>query len=84
MAATEHAYDVLESKVLHLPREERSKLASRLLESLDEDDSEMRPEWGVELQRRVRDIDEGRATLIPHDDVMASVKARIEEVRGAN
>jgi len=80
MAATEQAYDALEGKVLHLPREDRSKLASRLLESLDEDDSEMSPEWSAELQCRVREIDEGRAKLVPHEDVMANVKARIEEV----
>ena len=83
MAATGHAYEILEDKVLRLPREDRSKLASRLLESLDEDDAELSPEWRSELQRRVRDIDEGRTKLIPHDEVIAKVKARLEEVRGS-
>ena len=83
MAATGHAYEILEDKVLHLPWEDRSKLASRLLESLDEDDAELSPEWRSELQRRVRDIDEGRTKLIPHDVVIAKVNARLEEVRGS-
>lgn len=81
MAATGHPYEILEDKVLHLSREDRSKLASRLLESLDDD--ELSPEWRSELQRRVRDIDEGRTKLITHDEVIAKVKARLEEVRGS-
>jgi hypothetical protein len=33
---------------------------------------EISPEWRKELNRRLRDIDEGRANLIPHDQVRGS------------
>ena len=80
--AVSASYTHLEEEVLHLPLEERSRLASRLLESLDEDDGfELSPDWSEELQRRVKEIDDGTAKVIPHTEVLASVRARLEEVR---
>lgn len=83
------SYARLEDEVLQLPREDRSKLASRLLESLedgdfepaDEDSFEPSPEWREELQRRVKEIDEGKAKMIDHTDVLSHVRARLAEVR---
>jgi len=75
------SYAHLEDEVLHLPREERSLLASRLLESLDQDDLEPSPEWREELQRRVYEIDDGTAKLISHAEVLTGVRARLDEVR---
>jgi putative addiction module component (TIGR02574 family) len=81
MAATT-SYAHLEDEVLHLPLEDRSRLANRLLESLDEDDGfELSAEWKEELQRRVKEIDEGKAKMIPGEEVLARVKARLAEVR---
>ncbi|RYD25721.1 MAG: addiction module antitoxin RelB [Verrucomicrobiaceae bacterium] len=76
------SYARLEDEVLHLPLEDRSRLASRLLESLDEDDGfELGPEWSAEIQRRVDGIDGGTARMIPGGEVSSNVRARLEEVR---
>lgn len=76
MADTVQSYQHLEEKVLHLSRVDRSKLASRLLESLDDDDSELSPEWREELQRRVSNIDSGKTKLIPAEDLWKEVNQR--------
>lgn len=76
MAATTQSYQRLEEEVLHLPRVDRSQLASRLLESLDEDEHELSPEWRDELQRRVDNIDADKAKLIPAEDLWKVVNQR--------
>ena len=82
MATTVETYQEIEETVLHLPHPDRSKLVTRLLESLDEDDGiEVSDEWRDELRRRVKDIDEGRTTLIDGEEVMAGARARVEEIR---
>ena len=70
------SYDQLEDEALHLPREIRSLLASRLLQSLDEDDQELSAEWKAELDRRVKEIDEGRAKMIPADQAWEQINSR--------
>ena len=76
MAVTTQSYQRLEEEVLHLPRVDRSQLASRLLESLDEDDHELSPEWRDELQRRIENIDAGNAKLIPAEDLWKEARQR--------
>lgn len=76
MAVTLQSYERLEAEVLHLPRLDRTKLATRLLESLDNDDSEVSPEWREELRRRVSDIDSGNAPLISADMLWSEVNQR--------
>lgn len=76
MAAITDSYERLEDIILQLPRMDRSKLATRILESLDEDDTEPSPEWREELQRRVNDIDAGRAKLIPSEEVWEEANLR--------
>ena len=80
MATAVQFYEKVEDEALHLPREDRSKLASRLLESLDED-VELTPEWKAELDRRIQSIEDGTAKLIPHEEVMANVRARLGEAK---
>ncbi len=72
MASTAELYDQVKDEALHLPREDRSRLASRLLESLDRDD-EISPEWLVEVRRRTKDIDEGRTKLISSEDAWKQI-----------
>lgn len=71
MAGSTHSYEHLEDEVLHLPREDRSKLASRILESLDEDDFQLTPGWRAELQRRA---DETKS--IPSEEVWKEANQR--------
>jgi putative addiction module component (TIGR02574 family) len=72
-------YADLEKEVLHLPLLERSRLASRLLESLD-DGEDVSEEWLSEIQRRSRSIDDGTAILVPHDKVMENARDRISNL----
>ena len=60
-----------------LPENDRSYLAAKLLESLDGGQpDEISPEWREELTRRVREIDEGRATMIPSSEVWTEANQR--------
>jgi putative addiction module component (TIGR02574 family) len=72
-------YENLEKEVLHLPLPERSRLASRLLESLD-DGEDVSEEWLSEIQRRSRSIDDGTAILVAHDQVMENARDRIRNL----
>ena len=76
MGVATQSYQRLEEEVLHLPRVDRSQLASRLLESLDEDEDNPSPEWRAELQRRVDNIDAGNAKLIPAGDLWNEANQR--------
>ena len=71
-------------QALQLPAEERSRMASRLLESVEEtDDGELSPAWREEIERRLESIRQGTATLIPHEEVMAGVRAKLDAQRAA-
>ena len=72
-------YADLEKEVLHLPLPERSRLANRLLESLD-DAEDMSEEWLLEIRHRSRSIDDGTAILVPHDQVMENARDRISNL----
>jgi len=76
MAVTTQSYQRLEEEVLHLPRENRSQLATRILESLDEDEDELNSAWRDELQRRIENIDAGKAQLIPAKDLWNEINQR--------
>lgn len=76
MAVTTRSYQNLEGEVLQLPRGDRSKLASRLLESLEEDEPELSPEWSEELRRRISNLDVGMAKLIPAETLWQEVNQR--------
>ena len=67
MNATE---EVVFEAAMALPPEVRAELAERLWESLDHDQTqqpspEILEEWLTEIRRRVQEVREGRAELIP-------------------
>lgn len=67
----------IEAQALQLSPRERSKLAHRLIVSLDEP-AEDTPEaiaqaWDEEIARRVAEVDAGTAKLIPHEQVFAEI-----------
>jgi putative addiction module component (TIGR02574 family) len=70
------SYELLENGALHLPREDRSKLAGRLLESLEDEDVELSPEWAEELDRRVKEMDEGTAKMISSEEAWKEINQR--------
>jgi putative addiction module component (TIGR02574 family) len=58
------------AELLSLPEEDRAVLASALLDSLRADaDAELDPALAAEVERRIREIDEGRVTLEPWSEV---------------
>ena len=62
---TRETSEVLE-KALKLPPKARAALIARLIESLDgakDDDSEVA--WQAEIDRRARDLVEGKVELVP-------------------
>ena len=77
-------YDTVLQDALSLPLEERSRIASRLIESVDDgDDIELSPAWRTEINRRVESLRNGTAKLIPHDDVMTGVRQKLAQQQAA-
>ncbi|HEY4233198.1 MAG TPA: addiction module protein [Lacipirellulaceae bacterium] len=76
--STALSFDVLTSQVLALPPEQRAELAQRLWASVEgqlEEDEEL----FAEIDRRCADIDSGKAELIPFDQAMREIRARLNE-----
>ena len=77
-------FDSVLQDALRLPVEERSRIASRLIESVDDgDDIELSPAWQAEIDRRIESIQSGTAKLIPHEDVMAIVRQKLADQQAA-
>jgi putative addiction module component (TIGR02574 family) len=70
------ALEILENEVLRLPPVERSHLLERLIASLDID-SEIEAAWEQEADRRETELAAGRATLIPAQEAIARLRARL-------
>ena len=61
-------------QALRLPPEARAALAGSLLDSLDELlDLDSESAWEAEIAARVREIDEGKITLIPWAEARAKI-----------
>ena len=70
----------LEDEALKLSAEERDKLVYTLILSLDEGlepDPEHERLWREEIERRCVEIDEGRAELIPAEEVFRSIRSEL-------
>ena len=70
----------LKLEALRLPAEDRAELAHALIQSLDEDEAEEidarlhKDLWMKEIERRCREIDEGKSQPIPADEVLAEIR----------
>ena len=70
-------FDEILSAALFLPPDARAMLAEHLLDSLNgEDQKRIDALWADEIERRIREIDEGKVTLIPGDQVMDRLRSR--------
>ncbi|MCP3059782.1 addiction module protein [Myxococcus sp. K38C18041901] len=71
------------SDVLRLPPEERAEVAHKLLLSLEEGagDSDAQAAWSVELERRARDVLDGRVKTVPWEQVEERMRARLSHRR---
>jgi hypothetical protein len=81
------ALESLLEQALRLPDAERGKLAMQLLRTLEpEDEDEVSKEeweaaWSAELDRRVREVDDGSAELLDGDEVLAEARAWLDAQR---
>ena len=72
MSAT---FDTVLQNALLLPVEDRSRIASRLIESVDAaDETELSPAWCAEIDRRIEAARSGASRRIPHAEVMADAR----------
>jgi putative addiction module component (TIGR02574 family) len=76
-----NANEILEA-AMSLPPEARAQIADQLLASLDPAQAEVDAAWEPEIERRVREIEEGRVQLVPHDEVMSHVRDHLRSMRG--
>jgi putative addiction module component (TIGR02574 family) len=70
-------FDAVESQALKLTAEERAQLADRLISSIFED-HEIEAAWAAKVERRVDEIESGRAKLIPASESIARARAAIK------
>jgi len=64
---------------LKLPREDRAKLASELIASLDgEPEPGVAAAWDAEVESRVREADAGRARLVDGKTVKAEISKALK------
>jgi putative addiction module component (TIGR02574 family) len=76
-------YDALLESSLNLPLQERSRLATRLIESLDDADDEVpiSPTWHSEIERRIEAVRNGTMRTVPHEEVMAEMHALLADIQ---
>ena len=65
--------EILEAEAMKLTVEERARLADRLLASLSEN-AEIEEAWAVEVERRIAEIEAGRAPVIPAAKAIARAR----------
>ena len=68
------------NELLALPAADRAKLAEELLASLEEgSDPDAAEAWVKEIERRVREIDDGTAEMVPWDVVRNRILDRLRK-----
>ena len=66
-------------EAVELDEEDRALLAGLLLESIEsEPEPDVEKAWAAEIQRRVSLLDDGKAELIPWEEVKRRVHAKLE------
>jgi len=68
---------------LKLSENERAELAEELLDSL-ESEPLLSQEWEEEINRRLRELDEGKAKAIPWSTVRRQMRSRVRKRRNAH
>jgi putative addiction module component (TIGR02574 family) len=67
--------------VLRLSRAERAEVAQALLNSLEEPEEEVTAAWSAELERRSRDVVEGRVQTLSWEAVRSEILTELEQRR---
>jgi putative addiction module component (TIGR02574 family) len=84
----EHSFEEVHQLAHALPEEQRIRLANSLYESIGVDEgegseAEIAAAWDEEIKRRLDEIDSGAVKMIPHEEVMAGLRAHIAKKRRA-
>lgn len=69
--------EIVEAQALRLTAEERAQLADRLISSLFED-HDIESAWADEVERRIEEIESGRAKLVPAAEAITRARAAIK------
>jgi putative addiction module component (TIGR02574 family) len=73
--------DELLAQVLRLSRQERARVAEKLLSSLEEPEEEVAAAWATELERRSLEVAEGRAQTMDWEITRARILQELQERR---
>jgi putative addiction module component (TIGR02574 family) len=79
-----HIAEKFLSEALTLPAIERAEVAEQLLKSLDhstQDDSNAELAWQQEIDKRFSELNSGKVTGIPWEDVRARIQGTVSGVR---
>lgn len=74
------SFEDFKREALKYSPEEREELLETLAVSLEEEEEDPEHErlWMKEIERRCQEIDEGRAVLIPAEEVLANLRAKLK------
>ncbi len=68
---------------LKLPEADRADIASCLYGSLNSD-IELHPAWGKEIERRIREVEEGKVKPIPRKEAERLIFGDAKRIRGVS
>jgi len=75
--------DELLLEVLRLPRTERARLAEEVLSSLEESEEQVVAAWARELERRSREISEGRVQVVAWETARDRIRRELGKRRAS-
>ena len=75
--------DELLAEALRLTRTDRARVAEELLSSLEESDEEVASAWAEELERRSREIVEGRGQTTSWETARTEILKELEQRRAS-
>jgi len=73
-----NGYEDVISAALALPPAARPMLAEDLAASLEASQEEIDEAWRIEIERRVKEIKEGKVRLIPGEQVMSELRSQLK------
>lgn len=73
--------DELLAETLRLSRRERARVAEELLSSLEEPEDDVAVAWAAELERRSREVAEGRVQTVSWDVARTEILNELEHRR---
>ena len=73
--------DAVLAAVLRLSRAKRAKVAQALLNSLEEPEEAVTADWAAELERRSRDVAEGRVQTLSWEAARSEILKELERRR---